>query len=157
VLLLDEPTTGVDPVSRRELWLILAEVIQQGVTVLVTTPYMDEAERCNQVSIISGGEILTSGSPAEMEAALPFEVLEVKARPRRVFHEVIENPNGSSGVLRWRPVGDRIRLSAPNLQKTKRWIRSELKSAGAKIDICRPAKTTMEDVFIHLVKTRQEL
>ncbi|RLD07147.1 MAG: ABC transporter ATP-binding protein [Chloroflexota bacterium] len=156
VLLLDEPTTGVDPVSRRELWLILAEVIQQGVTVLVTTPYMDEAERCSQVSIISGGEILTSGSPAEMEASLPFEVLEVKARPRRVFRKVIENPNGSSGVLRWRPVGDRIRLSAPNLKKTKNWVRSELNTAGAEIDICRQAKTTMEDVFIHLVTTRQE-
>ncbi|OQY33585.1 MAG: hypothetical protein B6I38_03355 [Anaerolineaceae bacterium 4572_5.1] len=135
VLLLDEPTTGVDPVSRRELWLILAEVIQQGVTVLVTTPYMDEAERCSQVSIISGGEILTSGSPAEMEASLPFEVLEVKARPRRVFRKVIENPNGSSGVLRWRPVGDRIRLSAPNLKKTKNWVRSELNTQTTQLKL----------------------
>lgn len=156
VLLLDEPTTGVDPVSRRELWLILGEIIQQGVTVFVTTPYMDEAERCSQVSMIFKGEILTSGSPAEMEDALPFDILEVKARPRRIFREVIENPNGVNGVLRWRPVGDRIRLSTPNRKKTKRWIQAELKSAGATIEICRPAKTTMEDVFIHLVKTGQK-
>jgi ABC-2 type transport system ATP-binding protein len=66
VLLLDEPTTGVDPVSRRELWRILAEVVQQGVTILVSTPYMDEAEPCHQVGIIYGGRILIIGPPDEL-------------------------------------------------------------------------------------------
>ena len=65
LLLLDEPSTGVDPVSRRELWVILAEVVQQGVTVLVSTPYMDEAERCHTVGILYEGEMLTSGKTGE--------------------------------------------------------------------------------------------
>ena len=67
VLLLDEPSTGVDPVSRRELWVILAEIVQQGVTVLVSTPYMDEAERCHTVGILYEGEMLTSGKPENLE------------------------------------------------------------------------------------------
>ena len=63
LLILDEPSTGVDPVSRRELWVILAEVVQNGVTVVVSTPYMDEAERCHQVSFLSRGKILATGTP----------------------------------------------------------------------------------------------
>ena len=63
VLLLDEPSTGVDPVSRRELWMILSEIVQDGVTVMVSTPYMDEAERCHQVGILYQGVLLTSGTP----------------------------------------------------------------------------------------------
>jgi ABC-2 type transport system ATP-binding protein len=153
VLLLDEPSTGVDPVSRRELWLILAEVVVQGVTVLISTPYMDEAERCHQVGILYDGKLLTTGSPAELETQLPFDVLEVKAQPRKVMREVVQN--GSKGILRWRPVGDRIRLSVPDIQTAEKELRKELKAAGAEISILRPAKSTMEDVFIHLVETQR--
>ena len=153
VLLLDEPSTGVDPVSRRELWLILAEVVQQGVTVLVSTPYMDEAERCHQVGILYEGNLLTQGSPAELEAQLPFDVLEIKAMPRKTVRQVINH--GSKDILRWRPVGDRLRLSVPELEKTQKRLKKELESSGAAISILRPAKATMEDVFIHLVETRR--
>ena len=153
VLLLDEPSTGVDPVSRRELWLILAEVVQQGVTVLVSTPYMDEAERCHQVGILYEGNLLTQGSPAELEAQLPFDVLEIKAMPRKTVRQVINN--GNTDILRWRPVGDRLRLSVPELEKTQKRLKKELESSGAAISILRPAKATMEDVFIHLVETRR--
>jgi len=153
VLFLDEPSTGVDPVSRRELWLILAEVVQQGVTVLVSTPYMDEAERCHQVGILYEGQLLTHGSPAELEAQLPFDVLEVKAMPRKVVRDVINH--GHKDILRWRPVGDRLRLSVPDLKFTEKRLKTELNSAGAEISILRPAKSTMDDVFIHLVETQR--
>ncbi len=152
VLLLDEPSTGVDPVSRRELWLILAEVVQQGVTVLVSTPYMDEAERCHKVGILYDGSMLITGSPAELEAQLPFDVLEVKARPRKAIRKVI---NGSDDILRWRPVGDRMRLSVPDIKATQKRLRAALKAENAEISILRPAKSTMEDVFIHLVETQR--
>ncbi|RIK53644.1 MAG: multidrug ABC transporter ATP-binding protein, partial [Chloroflexi bacterium] len=105
ILLLDEPTTGVDPVSRRELWRLLSKVIQQGVTVLVSTPYMDEAERCNTVSIINRGRVLISGAPAELEAQLPFRIVEVKAKPRRALRAVADR---TEGVIRWRAVRDRL-------------------------------------------------
>ena len=77
VLLLDEPTTGVDPVSRRELWQIISDVLLQDVTVLVSTPYMDEAERCHKVGILNEGQILTMGSPKELTAQLPYHMMEV--------------------------------------------------------------------------------
>ena len=152
VLLLDEPTTGVDPVSRRELWRILAEVILQGVTVLVSTPYMDEAERCHQVGILYEGEILTAGTPAELESELPFEVLEVKAMPRRISRQVIRN---TEGIRRWRPVGDRMRLIVDQPQQMQKALITALKRAGAEVNFMRQAKKTMEDVFIHLVETQR--
>jgi len=153
VLLLDEPSTGVDPVSRRELWLILAEVVLQGVTVLVSTPYMDEAERCHQVGVLYQGQLLTTGSPAELEAQLPFDVLEVKAQPRKVVRQIVRQQ--SDGIIRWRPVGDRMRLSVSDIQASQKELKKELKTTGAEVSIFRPAKTTMEDVFIHLVETQR--
>lgn len=152
VLLLDEPTTGVDPVSRRELWQILSEVILSGVTVMVTTPYMDEAERCQQVSILTGGKVLQTGTPQELMGALPFEVLEVKARPRRVTRAVI---GAMDDIVRWRPVGDRIRLSVNNLDSFESRLGRALQEAGADVSILRRAKPTMEDVFIHHVEEQR--
>ena len=78
VLLLDEPSTGVDPASRRELWQILAQVAEQGVGVLVTTPYMDEAERCHAVGMLYEGAMMTTGAPQQLTQRLPFDIIEVK-------------------------------------------------------------------------------
>lgn len=152
ILLLDEPTTGVDPVSRRELWRLLSKVIQQGVTVLVSTPYMDEAERCNTVSIINRGRVLISGAPAELEAQLPFRIVEVKAKPRRALRAVADR---TEGVIRWRAVGDRLRLSVSDPAEVMPRIEAELKKDGAEISILREASLLMEDVFIHLVEKQE--
>lgn len=152
ILLLDEPTTGVDPVSRRELWRLLSKVIQQGVTVLVSTPYMDEAERCNTVSIINQGRILISGAPAELEAQLPFKIVEVKAKPRRALRAMADR---TEGVISWRAVGDRLRLSVSDPAKVMPRIEAELKKDGAEISILREASLLMEDVFIHLVEKQE--
>ena len=81
ILLLDEPTTGVDPVSRRELWHLLAKVIQQGVTVLVSTPYMDEAARCTRLGFLREGRLLTEGTPAQLRARLEGRILELSVAP----------------------------------------------------------------------------
>jgi len=152
VLLLDEPTTGVDPVSRRELWQILSEVIRQDVTVLLSTPYMDEAERCHTVGILYEGQILTQGAPTDLEARLPFEVLEVKARPRRQARAAIRD---TKGILSWRPVGDTLRLAVDDGKKVKRQMQSSLKKHRAEVSILRQVKPSMEDVFIHLVESEQ--
>lgn len=149
ILLLDEPSTGVDPVSRRELWVILAQVVANGVTVLVSTPYMDEAERCNQVGVIYQGKLLTQGTPASLTTALPYEIVEVKAKPRKVMRNIISK---SPSVLNWRPIGDRIRLSVNDPDKMIRSLNNDLKHAGAEIKVMRHSKRTMEDVFIHLVE-----
>lgn len=153
ILLLDEPTTGVDPVSRRELWHLLAKVIQQGVTVLISTPYMDEAERCSTVSIINQGRMLITGAPIELENQMPFQVVEVKARPRHALRAVADQ---TEGVLSWRAVGDRLRLSVDNPNAVMPRIDDELKKAGAQISILREARILMEDVFIYLVEKQKE-
>jgi ABC-2 type transport system ATP-binding protein len=153
ILLLDEPTTGVDPVSRRELWHLLAKVIQQGVTVLVSTPYMDEAERCSTVSIINQGRMLITGAPIELENQMPFQIVEVKARPRHTLRAVADQ---TDGVLSWRAVGDRLRLSVDNPNAVMQRIDDNLKKAGAQISILREARILMEDVFIYLVEKQKE-
>ncbi len=150
LLLLDEPSTGVDPVSRRELWVILAEVVQQGVTVVVSTPYMDEAERCHQVGVLYQGKLLVVGPPEELELALPFDVIEVKAKPRKEMRRVVSD---LEGVMDWRPVGDRLRVSVPsangNTVSMLREIKRSFSSAGLDVQILREAKKTMEDVFTY--------
>jgi ABC-2 type transport system ATP-binding protein len=152
VLLLDEPTTGVDPVSRRELWRLLSEVVQRGVTVLMSTPYMDEAERCNTVGVLYEGRLLVGGSPAELEAQLPFQVVEVKARPRGQTRDIVSS---AQGVLGWRPVGDRLRLSVSDPQQMQAHLAAELEQAGASVSILRQARPTMEDVFVHMAEKRR--
>jgi ABC-2 type transport system ATP-binding protein len=157
VLILDEPSTGVDPVSRRELWVILAGVVQKGVTVLVSTPYMDEAERCHRVGVLYEGRLLTSGTPDEIIAALPFEIIEVKARPRKLMRRIVA---GAEGILDWHPVGDRLRIVVSGNGTTQQAIRSlekQFKAEEAEVLILRPARRTMEDAFVHLVKTQRGL
>ena len=84
ILLLDEPTIGVDPLSRRDFWLILYDLLQEGSTILLSTPYMDEAERCARVGFLLDGRIIACGPPAQLKAGLGVRVLELRcAEPRR--------------------------------------------------------------------------
>jgi ABC-2 type transport system ATP-binding protein len=139
----------VDPVSRRELWQILFDVVQDGVTVLVSTPYMDEAERCKAVTILFDGHLLTGGSPSDLENELPFEVIELRSTRRRKTREVIASVDD---VLAWRPVGDRIRLSVEDARKSEKRLAAALKRAGVEYNILRHVKPTMDDVFIYLAE-----
>lgn len=155
LLILDEPSTGVDPVSRRELWVILAEVVQKGVTVIVSTPYMDEAERCHKVGILSQGRILSSGTPDELKTALPFEILEVKARPRKQMREIVA---AMPGILDWRPVGDTLRLTVPNGGASNgimHELNDRLREGQLDVRLLRRSRRTMEDVFVHLVNEQR--
>lgn len=106
LLLLDEPTTGVDPVSRREFWTILAGLQAEGTTVVVATPYMDEAERCTDIAFLDSGRITQTGTPRELTALVPGTVVEVTATAPRV---ALANLDGSDGVLSVHLLGDRVR------------------------------------------------
>jgi ABC-2 type transport system ATP-binding protein len=152
VLLLDEPSTGVDPVSRRELWVILAEVVQNGVTVLVSTPYMDEAERCHTVGVLFQGQLLTSGSSEELKAALPFRIVEVKAKPRKAMRRIVGQ---TDGVLDWRPVGDRLRLGVSDPAQVIQSLSARFAEEGLEVRVLRQANGMMEDVFVHTVQERR--
>lgn len=156
VLLLDEPSTGVDPVSRRELWSMLTNVIIDGVTVVLSTPYMDEAERCSEVAMLYGGKILTIGSPRDLTNELPYEVLEVKATPRKIMRKVVEE---TPGLLSWNPVGDRLRIAVATHADGERVLETlerDFKQASAEVRILRFAPRTMEDVFVRTVSEQRE-
>ena len=149
LLILDEPTTGVDPISRRELWQLLTEVIGRGKTILLSTPYMEEAERCDLVGILHKGEILTVGNPKDLIEKLPFELLEIEAKPRKIFRSTInENPD----VISWRAIGDRLRMVVKSAQKSQFRIKNALKKNGAKISSIKRVKKNMEDAYIYLVE-----
>ena len=156
VLLLDEPSTGVDPVSRRELWVILAKIVEEGVTIVVSTPYMDEAERCNRVGMLYQGELLTSGDPQDLVNNLPFEVVELKAKPRKSIRTLL---NTYSQALEWRPLGDRLRLMVFNgngsISKLERNLSRKMNFEKIEVTFIRRAKKTMEDVFVHLVEKQR--
>jgi ABC-2 type transport system ATP-binding protein len=125
--------------------------VLHGVTVLVSNPYMDEAERCHQGSFLSHGKILATGSPAELIKELPFEILEVKASPRKKMRAIVEE---TEGVLDWRPVGDTLRLNVPNHGVSKKIMQSLEKRMGKekmKVSVLRLSRQSMEDVFVHLV------
>jgi ABC-2 type transport system ATP-binding protein len=156
VLLLDEPSTGVDPVSRRELWVLLSDVVQNGVTVLVSTPYMDEAERCHEVGILFDGHLLASGKPEALINQLPFSIVEVKASPRKAIRQIVSE---LAGISAWRPVGDRLRLSVLGKNGAAAHVMEDLQTrmAAQSLDVklLREARGSMEDVFIHRVEDHQ--
>lgn len=152
VLILDEPSTGVDPVSRRELWVILSEVAKQGVTILVSTPYMDEAERCNRVGMLYEGHILTIGTPKELRENIPYEIIEVKAKPRKAMRRIVGETNE---ILDWRPVGDQLRLTILDTDSTVKRVMKSLTQSFRResldVRVLRQVKPSMEDVFVHLI------
>ncbi|HTX78943.1 MAG TPA: ABC transporter ATP-binding protein [Longilinea sp.] len=156
ILLLDEPSTGVDPVSRQELWRILTEVVQQGVTVMLSTPYMDEAERCHQVGMLYDGHLLTSGTPAELIGRLPFSIIEVKAKPRKEMRRVVTE---TGGIQQWRTVGDRLRLSIinenGNVKTVLKTLDQRFKKEKLEVVMLRAERPDMEDVFVNLVSDKR--
>ena len=106
VLVLDEPTNGVDPVSRREVWALLYEFVGEGMGVLVSTPYMDEAARCGRVCLLSGGKVLVQGEPSALVNSCEDAVLEAMAKDRAPLDAYLE---GHDAVIAVTPAGERIR------------------------------------------------
>lgn len=155
VLILDEPSTGVDPVSRGEFWNILANIVKDGVTVLISTPYMDEADRCNEVGMLYEGRLLRTGTPEEITQSLPFETLEVKATPRKRMREIVDQ---TPEILNWNPVGDRLRVAInPGEQdEVMKKLKSQFDAEAMPVRVLRPVRKTMDDAFIDMVSNQKE-
>jgi ABC-2 type transport system ATP-binding protein len=149
VLLLDEPTTGVDPVSRREFWKLLSEFLAAGLTIVMATPYLDEAERCARVALLHEGRIIALDDPASLQAALPGSLIEVEAvgtRPPVAALAAI--PEVEDVQL----FGDRahVRLQHRRADGVQ-YVTAALERAGIQVAGVRPIPASLEDVFIHLV------
>ncbi len=148
VLFLDEPTNGVDPVSRRDFWRILYQLLRQGVTIFVSTAYLDEAERCHRLALIHQGRLLALGTPDEVKQLMRGTILEVRAgQPRRAAAVLRQRMSGVSvGVF-----GDRVHLVTTEPDAAMRRIQSLLGAEGIATEEIRPIEPSLEDVFVSVL------
>ncbi|MHB8991860.1 MAG: ABC transporter ATP-binding protein [Chloroflexota bacterium] len=147
LLLLDEPTTGVDPVSRREFWRILYTLLGQGVTILVSTPYMDEAERCNWVGFMAQGRLVASGTPNQLKRLVGMEILELRAEPRRAAMVVAQ---GVAELEDVRVFGDLLHLVTLDAESAEVATRRAMETGGIRVESLRRIEPSMEDAFMSL-------
>jgi len=149
VLLLDEPTTGVDPVSRREFWDTLAHLAADGLTILVATPYLDEAERCHRVALMHEGAIRQMGTPAELRGGLDAKRLELRTENLAKAERVLSQWSGpQQEILDVQRFGDRLDLLVHQPDKAKRVVEEKLKSAGLEIGEVQEDEPTLENAFV---------
>jgi len=154
ILLLDEPTTGVDPISRREFWKLLSEFLARGLTIVMATPYLDEAERCSRVALLHDGRLLAIDSPSNLQLALAGQLIEVSVDLARPPIELLA---AVPGVMDVQPFGDRAHVRvAPGSGDVAGSIGLALAGHGILAVSIRPTGASLEDVFIHLIGAAQE-
>jgi len=149
VLLLDEPTTGVDPVSRREFWDTLAHLAADGLTILVATPYLDEAERCNRVALMYLGEIRELGTPKQLRNNLHATRLEVRTSDLGKAEEILENEvDRKAGITDVQRFGDRLDVMAPDAEIGRSSIENALRASNLTFDKITTDEPTLENTFV---------
>ncbi len=149
LLLLDEPTFGVDPLSRRDLWLILHEMVAEGVTALVSTSYLDEAERCDRVAMLDTGRLVALDDPAALQAAYPGTVVVIRASdPRRASDLLVDVPVARYPTL----FGETVHVTLADAARDWPAIASALESGGVSVLGHEAAPASLEDVFLELAE-----
>lgn len=149
ILLLDEPTTGVDPISRQEFWDILAELHLKGTTIIVSTPYMDEADRCSRVGLMYRGRMVKCAPPAEIRNGIAGELIEIYTDDYRKARHVVEI---LPGVLEVQTYGEALRILVDRGEFRLPQVRRALVDAGLEIRRARLAPARMEDAFISIIR-----
>jgi ABC-2 type transport system ATP-binding protein len=152
ILFLDEPTTGVDPVSRRDFWKILSGLIKEGITILMSTPYLDEAERCNRVALMNKGTILALDTPQNIKKSIDREVIEIVCPDARKAYKIIKSEPGLEVQL----FGDRIDIVIKNSADNLNNIINLFNQKELGISSHRIIPPSLENVFIHLVGGNKE-
>ncbi|MBU1297536.1 MAG: ABC transporter ATP-binding protein [Bacteroidetes bacterium] len=148
IIFLDEPTTGVDPVSRRDFWKILSALLKTGITIFLATPYLDEAERCNRVALMNKGKILVCDKPNEIRALFKRKVIEVVTDDVRRAFNILKNADYLSDVQMF---GDRLHVSPVDDIETTNKIMESLNKEQISLINFREIVPSMEDVFISLI------
>jgi ABC-2 type transport system ATP-binding protein len=145
ILLLDEPTIGVDPLSRRDFWLILYDLLQEGSTILLSTPYMDEAERCGRVGFLLDGRIVACGPPAQLKADLGVVVLALRCPQPRQTRKELRTLRGFEQTTLF---GNRIHVTVPRQGFDADAAIAGARAAGVRIDEWHVREPSLEDVFL---------
>lgn len=154
LLLLDEPTGGVDPVTRQDFWQLIIGLLGEGAGVVVSTPYMDEAVRCTRLGFMTAGRLLTTGSPRELLLPLTGRILELKAQPKGLAHRTcqadpdVEDVASFGELLHLRLREEATQITSDAMTRLPR----SLTAAGVHVLSLRPIAPTLEDVFISLLQ-----
>ena len=152
LLILDEPTTGVDPVSRRDFWRILSGLQREGLTIVLTTPYLDEAERCQRVALMDRGRILTVSAPDALRRETADALVELIARPKR---QAVEWLRAQSDIADVESFGERLHVTLRgrgDAEAAGRRLASALVAQGVTVESVRAVPPTLEDVFISRIR-----
>jgi ABC-2 type transport system ATP-binding protein len=153
IIFLDEPTTGVDPVSRREFWEILTELHLQGITILVSTPYMDEAERCSRVGLMYQGRIIVCDRPERIKGLVAGDLLEVQPSNLRQAEALVARLDG---VLEVQTYGDLLHVFVDDAAQAETHIRTALAREAIQVLGLRQTRPRMEEAFVSLVRREME-
>jgi ABC-2 type transport system ATP-binding protein len=149
ILFLDEPTSGVDPLSRRQFWDLIAQLSHRGTTVFVTTHYMEEAEYCDELALIYRGRMIAKGKPAELKTIIPEDIIEI--RVERPF-EALERLENSGLVQEVALFGDALHAVVGNAAMATAAISEFLATQGLKVEVITQVAPSMEDVFVSLIE-----
>ncbi len=149
-LFLDEPTTGVDPVSRREFWTLLSQLLLEGLSVVLTTPYLDEAERCGRVALVRAGRTLAFDRPAALREALGVRVLEIVCAPVRRARDLLSQ---SPRIQELQLFGDRLHVFPRDPADALADLVQKLE--GVEVKSVRAVEPSLEDVFIRRIEAEE--
>ena len=145
LLFLDEPTTGVDPVSRREFWQLLYQLNQEGMSILIATPYMDEAELCDKIAFLNHGKLICFESPDQLIASYPYEILELNTN-----HYINWEENTNAAIIDINSFGDKYHIVTTDSLKAKTFLEQSLHGSSPSSFIFKQIKPNLEDIFINL-------
>jgi ABC-2 type transport system ATP-binding protein len=152
VLLLDEPTNGVDPVSRRDFWAILYQLVKEGMTVLIATAYLDEAERCNRVGLLHKGRLISCDAPEELKTVITEPCFEVQCEAPRQARLVLD---AQPEVLSVEPAGSSLHLFLRSPQASPEALEQVLRQHGIGAVSLKPIQPSLEDVFIAMIRKQE--
>lgn len=149
ILFLDEPTSGVDPLARRQFWRLIRDFAQQGTAILVTTHYLEEAENCNRMGFMVAGEVVTQGSPTQIKAEQPGQLVEIKTNNVEATANILKSNFDS-----WRVAifGDRVHLVLDDVEKDWSQVKQRLEEANLTLHSHRLIPFSLEDAFIGIVQ-----
>jgi len=153
ILLLDEPTTGVDPISRREFWDILTDLHLQGTTIVVSTPYMDEADRCSRVGLMYGGKMVVCDEPRRIRESIEGDLVII--RPDN-WQQALKMINSLEGIHEVQTYGEALHAIVDDADIRLPEIKKALKENDFSYKDARQAPARMEEVFISLIKKMEE-
>jgi ABC-2 type transport system ATP-binding protein len=149
ILLLDEPTNGVDPVSRRDFWRILYEMLKEGVTIVVTTAYLDEAERCNRVGLMHRGRLLALDTPRRIKSLMAGDLVEILVTEAWRARDVLAGVTAVKGVTLF---GRRLHVAVEDMTRDLPAVQAALEAANLDPREARRIEPSLEDVFISMVE-----